>query len=376
MDRTARVRVSGSETLVRVPISSSAKPEILPGFEAKWQKIVTLAARIINVPAGLIMRLHENEIEVFASSATEDNPYEEKDRSDLGLGFYCETVVGKREELLVPHALDDPAWEKNPDVELNMFSYLGVPVCWPDGEVFGTFCVLDSKRNEYDEDTRHLVHRLAELIESDLANLMHMSERLAQAELHAQEIRHRIKNQFNTLISYIDLHSSPASGPVDHATLNLSLRSKIETLARLHQEMSRHNRAARVPLLSFLSEISSLIVSGSPLDLTVISKGDDVMVDEKIVVPIASLLNELVTNSIKHAFGNTGDPQIMIGVFGDEGGIRIEYSDNGAESESGTRNEDGLGLLIVDGLAAQLSARIERSGFDYRIRIPGEAESG
>lgn len=372
-DRTAKVRVLGSETLVRVPITSSAKPEISSEFEDKWQEIVTLAARIIKIPAGLIMRLHENEIEVFVSSATEDNPYEKKERAELGLGLYCETVVGKREELLVPHALEDPAWEKNPDVELNMFSYLGVPLCWPDGEVFGTFCVLDRKRNVYDQDQRHLVQRLAELVERDLANLVHISERLAQAELHAKEIRHRIKNQFNALISYIDLHSSVATGPIDHAALNLSLRSRIETLARLHHEMSRLMTAAKIPLLSFLREISSLIVSGSPFDIDVISNGDDVLVDERIIVPIASLLNELVTNSIKHAFHETNDPKVMFGVFKEESGIRIEYSDNGAEFETPTKNDGGIGSLIVAGLAAQLSASLEQSGFDYRIHIPNES---
>lgn len=372
-DRTAKVRVLGSETLVRVPITSSAKPEISPDFETKWQKVVTLAARIIKVPAGLLMRLHEKNIEVFVSSETEDNPYDEKERSDLGLGFYCETVVGNRKELLVPHALEDPAWEKNPDVELNMFSYLGVPVCWPDGEVFGTFCVLDNKRNEYNEDQRQLVHRLAEVIESDLANIMQMNERLLQAELHAQEIRHRIKNQFNTLISYIDLHSNSATGPIDHAGLNLSLRAKIETLAKLHQEMSRQNTTAKVPLLSFLREISSLMVSSAPFDIGVISTGEDVLVDEKAVVTIASLLNELVTNSIKYAFHETDDPTVRIGVFAQDDGIQIEYSDNGAEQEAEARNDGGLGSLIVAGLADQLSARVEQSGFNYSIHIPQEA---
>jgi c-di-GMP phosphodiesterase len=78
----------------------------------------------------LIMRLLENEIEVFRSSNTNNNPYELGEKADLGLGLYCETVVGKREDLLVPYALKDENWKDNPDVKLDMVSYYGVPLRW------------------------------------------------------------------------------------------------------------------------------------------------------------------------------------------------------------------------------------------------------
>ncbi|MFW6232019.1 MAG: GAF domain-containing protein, partial [Spirochaetota bacterium] len=161
------------------------------------------------------MRLLEREIEVFASSATEGNPYEPGEKAELGLGLYCETVVGRRAELLVPHALADPDWRSNPDVELDMYSYLGVPIRWPDGEVFGTFCVLDRQRNEYDDDQRQLVRRLADLVENDLKTIAETNDVLGKAELEAREIRHRIKNQFNLLISYIDLDAEMGSAGPD-----------------------------------------------------------------------------------------------------------------------------------------------------------------
>ncbi len=370
VDRTARVAVSNSPNLVRVPITSSSKPEIPADFERKWQEIVTLAARIIKVPAGLIMRLHEGEIEVFASSATDGNPYEEAERAKLGYGLYCETVVGRREELLVPHALEDPVWEKNPDVELNMFSYLGVPIRWPDGEVFGTFCVLDRTRNEYDEDQRHLVRRLAELVESDLNNLVGMSERLAEAELQAKEIRHRITNQFNFLISYIDLHSNFSAASVDHLSVVRAVRGRIETLAKLHHRLSGLNSGAKAPLLSYLSEVATLLVANAPVEIGVTIRGDEVYLDENTLVPVASILNELVTNSIKHAFDGVAEPAVAIAVHEQAGRVCIEYSDNGAESTRSGEEGGGLGSLIVEGLAAQLSADVDQAGFVYRICIP------
>ena len=149
MDRSAFVRVANIHNLVTVPISSSAKPEIDMPFQKKWQELVDIAARIIGVPAGLIMRMLRHEVEVYKTSHTRGNPYEAGEKAALGYGLYCETVVGKRAPLLVPNALNDESWKDNPDVKLNMISYYGVPIRWPDGEIFGTLCVLDSKENHY-----------------------------------------------------------------------------------------------------------------------------------------------------------------------------------------------------------------------------------
>jgi GAF domain-containing protein len=115
-------------------------------------------AEMLDVPAGLIMRIVGEKINVFVSSSTAGNPYHRGDSEHFwGSGLYCETVVTKNHELLVPNALFDEAWRNNPDVKLNMISYLGYPIRWPDGKPFGTICVLDCKTNSYCERYKRLV---------------------------------------------------------------------------------------------------------------------------------------------------------------------------------------------------------------------------
>ena len=46
-----------------------------------------------------------------------------------------------RQPLSIPDALADEEWLSNPDIELGMISYLGFPIAWPNGEIFGTICV-------------------------------------------------------------------------------------------------------------------------------------------------------------------------------------------------------------------------------------------
>jgi signal transduction histidine kinase len=146
-----------------------SEPAIPDPILEEWQKIVNLMAEMLDVPAGLIMRIVGEEIHVFVSSGTEGNPYHRGDSEHFwGSGVYCETVVNKNHELLVPNALFDEAWKNNPDVRLNMISYLGYPIRWPDGKPFGTICVLDCKTNSYSEKYKRLVNQLRDIVEIHL----------------------------------------------------------------------------------------------------------------------------------------------------------------------------------------------------------------
>jgi len=143
--------------------------EIPEEFLDKWQSIMDIAAEIIGVPAGLIMRIVEQDIKVFISSHSEGNPYKPGDKEHLiGSGLYCESVINTQEKLLIPNALTDENWKNNPDVKLNMISYLGFPITMSNGEFFGTICVLDSKENAYNDTYEKLILNFRDIIQSQL----------------------------------------------------------------------------------------------------------------------------------------------------------------------------------------------------------------
>ncbi|MFQ5753551.1 MAG: PAS domain S-box protein [bacterium] len=134
----------------------------------KWQGIVDLIAEIVQVPAALIMKVEPPEITVFVSSQSEGNPYEHGEKASLNTGLYCETVMKIRRRLLVANALNEDEWKSNPDIKLGMISYLGFPIAWPNGDIFGTICVLDDKENTYNEFHQRLLLQIREVIEADL----------------------------------------------------------------------------------------------------------------------------------------------------------------------------------------------------------------
>ena len=161
-----------------MPHSTPVPREIV----GKWQEIVDLTAEIMHVPSALIMRVEPPNIKVFVSSETKGNPYEQDEVASLDTGLYCETVMKTRQPLLVPDALRDEQWQSNPDIKLGMISYLGVPIIWPDGEVFGTICVLDKKPNEYSELYRKLLQQWRDVLQADLRSLATLHRELEVRE--------------------------------------------------------------------------------------------------------------------------------------------------------------------------------------------------
>ena len=141
-----------------------------------WQEVIDILATIVEIPAALVMRLKDPNIEVLVSSRSEGNPYHPGDEEPVwGSGLYCETVIKSKNKLHVPDALADENWKENPDVKLNMISYLGFPILLPDGKPFGTICVLDNQRNEYSTLIERLMLKFKGILESHL-ELIYMNQ--------------------------------------------------------------------------------------------------------------------------------------------------------------------------------------------------------
>jgi signal transduction histidine kinase len=207
------------------------EPPIPDPILEKWQKIVNLMAELLGVPAGLIMRILGEDIHVFVSSATQGNPYHPGESEHFsGSGLYCETVVAKNHELLVPNALLDEAWKNNPDVRLNMISYLGYPIRWPDGWPFGTICVLDCKTNSYSEKYKRLVTQFRDIVEIHLEIIYTEAKRREELERLVDE---RTASLQVAVAQQIEANNRVLSEMSQRKQTEASLRKAQDDLARI-----------------------------------------------------------------------------------------------------------------------------------------------
>jgi len=361
--KLARVRVAERDDPVLVPITSSDKPFVPAHLSKKWEGIIGLIADIIQVPAGLIMRLGEETIEVFLKSHQTRNPYEAGETASLQTGLYCETVVGRRAALLVPDAREDAAWKDNPDVKLNMVSYLGFPLAWPDGEVFGTICVLDNKRNEYGKLYVSLVERFRDVIEQDLSFLLdydHLRKMSLQKDMILREIHHRIKNHFNLLVSYVRLKSGSAK---DISSLARDIEMRIRTISMLHERIHKGEGLEFVILTDYVRDlVEALVANLASRDIRLILDVARTSLPFEELIPLGMILNELVTNSIRHGFEARSDPEIRLRIQdrGDDF-FFLDYRDNGKGFPEGfdPASSVTLGLNLVYSLAVQMGGRCD-----------------
>ncbi len=170
-------------------------------FRQKWQGTLDILADILQVPATLLMRVHERENEVFARSSGNGHTYEERERAPLDTGLYCETVMSTRAELMVPDALADPDWSDNPDVKPGMVSYLGLPIEWPTGHLFGTICALNNRPHAYPELHRSVLQQFRDLVQNDLALIFEnhlLKQEVTGRQETARELR-RVQGHLQSL---------------------------------------------------------------------------------------------------------------------------------------------------------------------------------
>jgi two-component sensor histidine kinase len=361
----ARLKVENESGLVIVPISTN-KPDIPEPIQQKWQRIVDLVAHIMHVPTGLITRLTTENLEVFVASATAGNPYKNNDKDSLGIGMFCETVAGQRKPLTVQDASTTEFWRKNPHAGLGMHSYSGVPIQWQDGEVFGTFCMLTDKTNQFSEDFQKLILEFKEIIETDLNYILlyeELKKKLSASEMYIREVHHRIKNQFNMLIGYISLQGR--DNKIDIQSILSDLQTRIKAISLLHDKLHRKGNLDEPFLHEYIKDLSRIILKDF-MDLGVNLKLeiDPIYVSLDISVPIGLIICELISNSLKHAFKKTGNPAIRIS-FHKLSADRIEmiYADNGIGYPDGFDVDklDSLGMSLIKMLTTQLRGEMRLS---------------
>lgn len=147
------------------------QPEIPPETLSNWQRLVDLVARLADVPASLIMKTDDPRHAVLVTSDHPENPYPVGMEFRLNPKLYCQGVFRRDGELVVEDATCDPVWRDNEDMEHGMSFYIGLPLKWPDGTLFGTICVLDRERNRRALLFREGLAQFARLVEQDLVLL-------------------------------------------------------------------------------------------------------------------------------------------------------------------------------------------------------------
>jgi two-component sensor histidine kinase len=199
--------------------------------------------------------------------------------------------------------------------------------------------------------------------------------RLALLDHALNEIDHRTRNNHQTVLALIHLQAQRATTDDVKDALN-QVADRIQAIAHATEKLAlRSGDLERVRLDDHLCGLCEQIERGlSTQHVQIECRIDEITTTADQAIPIAIIVNELVTNALKHAFD--GREQGRVRVTGRmNGALKLSVTDNGVGIKPGAKTKrGGLGTKLVDSFAKQLGARHEvvstGSGTTHELVIP------
>lgn len=166
-----------ADSLQEIAITGAEKPRIDQTVVHRWQRIFDLIARGMHAPTALVLRITQETISVLLKSGRAD--VEENDYFMYGL--YCESTTEKCGLLVKNTEYGD--FQSGCQGGSNLVSCFGLPILWPDGELFGTICVLDNPKKILKQTYTNILVELRTAFEQELESLGYQQLLLQTAEV-------------------------------------------------------------------------------------------------------------------------------------------------------------------------------------------------
>ncbi len=238
--------------------------------------------------------------------------------------------------------------------------------------------IVEVYSNLIEDDDGIPAFRLVALLESaelEETRRQAYEQRIRDKETLLLEIQHRVKNNLQMITALIRIETRNAKGLMDTEPFE-RLAGRVDSLAIVYKLMSDNGSGGgEIDLGIYLSEIVSAVmhahaVEGIHLDLKV----DSYPVSVNVAMPAGLVVNELLTNAIKHAFVGRKGGTITLHSLTDAQGCRVVIADDGIGLPEGVKwpMEGKLGALIVRSLRenAKADLKVESSpGTGTRVTI-------
>ena len=233
------------------------------------------------------------------------------------------------------------------------------------GAAWGVLEVDSTTPRDFTEDTTDFLTAAAALIGTVLRHnagqveqerLMAAVAESRKREILLRELQHRVKNNFQLVLSSISIQKNRYGDAEVHRALN-HVASRINAISLAHDQLAPRQEGQIVRLSQYIRALCNA------LDQQVEQVAFDVECDELELnidraLPVGLILNEAAMNSIKHAFG-MGGGRVTVNLVGGigYGEARLVISDNGRGMHN--PNHSGSGLRLIASLAKQIGGSIE-----------------
>ena len=201
-----------------------------------------------------------------------------------------------------------------------------------------------------------------------------LTEALAAKTMLVHEVDHRVKNNLQMISGLLTMQTRTIADPAARATME-SMLNRIEALGTVHRRLYQSRDVERFDVAAFAQDLADDLVRGSGRnDIRLHLDLEAVEVPVEKAPPVALMLNELVTNAMKHGFARERAGMISVSVRPDGNYIAIRVSDDGHGMPAKATGAGSFGKRLIESLARQLAASIAwhpaNPGTRVELRIP------
>lgn len=208
--------------------------------------------------------------------------------------------------------------------------------------------------------------------------LQKLQKSLDERDILLKEVHHRVKNNLQIISSIINLKLGdlPAGGSAEWELFH-DIENRIASMALIHEQLYNSASFTAISMPLYIERLVETIrASFSTVAAGVDVKLDcgELTLDIDMAIPLGLILNELITNSFKHAFSSRGG-RLSIDFHRRGDGYRLELSDDGAgaPADPGLTESRGLGITLIRHLSAQLNGTVVfdgSGGFSAVLEFP------
>ena len=242
-------------------------------------------------------------------------------------------------------------------------------------------------RKAHIELERRVEERTAELtrltasLKEEINRRNYMDEQikrsLQEKEILLKELHHRTKNNMYVISSLVDLQSAHIQ---DEALRSIfrDIKNRIQSMALVHEKLYKSKSLSRLKVREYIKDLSSAIMKtykGMAERVRIELDVEDMDLDIDTAVPAGLALNELISNSLQHAFPGQQPGKISIRLYGTGGMLHLRYSDNGIgfPPDFDISKTSSLGLklvynIIYKQLNGKIETRLDRSEFEITLQ--------
>lgn len=204
-----------------------------------------------------------------------------------------------------------------------------------------------------------------------------IEQTLGERETLLKEIHHRVKNNLQVISSLLSLQSRSIKDPIALGAIEEG-RNRVKAMALIHQNLYQDENLVGVHLPDYIQKLTANLIRSYSIDqkqIKITQNIAPISLDADTLIPLALILNELISNALKYAFQQQEEGEIGVAIDQLKEGLKIVVSDNGSGLPPGFQPElsSSLGFKLIRSFVNKMKAHLDifsEKGTQISILVP------